>query len=599
MMIWNVTSAGGMLRCRRQRLAVFQWLVLGLLVFIIAPRACASSTNSPTGWPTLAELTQKWANTPMDEIGQKADQGDLTAEHFLGFCYTTAFRVSSNAVLGISYYERAARSGYLPSWNNLGILYQYGYGTNSDPVKAVNYYHLAAVGGLATAQANLGYCYRDGLGVEHDSSEALRWWRLAAAQGFSTAMVEIGRAYRFGNGVGRDLETAENWFQKAVDKVDVLGQVNLAILYYDEEHQPGRAVPLFRAAAEAGNTCAMRYLYCYYWGGPGVTTDKSAAMKWLLKSEESGDPDDLCYVGEQFEDPMWVQKDGKLINLLPQNLPEALNRYERAAEKGYWLGQYRLGLCYLQGRGVEQDEERGLELIRKAADQGPETAKFELIGLYSQGIGEPRNEADRPIAMLEQMVQDRSHEDENNHELPYESLVYRYIYGTGTDADLYTAVQWYCREALKGGWASLLGDVAARIRLQGGLSGSSSTQASGTRYLGWERVDLNNIKPFLACLTNYVNAVVSRDHAGLVIIGQKYFDGQGAPHNPQKAWLWFSLAAAKGAPGAAAKVAESEKQLTAKELEDAKAQLPAMIRDFDGVAAELANHRTDGKGAEP
>jgi len=581
------------------RMSVWVWLAVGLCLMAGPTQADSAGTNQPVHWLTLAELKQKWASMPLDEIAKKADQGDLMAEHFLGFCYTTAFRVSSNAVLGISYYERAARSGYLPSWNNLGILYQYGYGTKPDLGKAVNYYHLAAEGGLATAQANLGYCYRDGLGVEGDPPEALRWWRLAAAQGFSTAMVEIGRAYRFGNSVGRNLETAENWFQKAVDKDDVLGQVNLAMLYYDEEHQPARAVPLFRAAAEAGNTCAMRYLYCYYWSGPGVTTDKSAAMKWLLKSEESGDPDDLCYVGVQFEDPDWEQVTGRLVRLPPRNMPEALRRYARAAAQGYCVGQFRLGLCYLDGNGVEQDEERGLELIRQAADQDYGSAELKLARLYSHGVGLPRNEAERPIALFEHLVENPNQLGRVDTIEVFETLISDFAFGAGTAPDSFTAAQWYCRAALAGVDIYSLRHKLNLSREQLSPRKGSVSFRDDPRNIHRLITNVNGIPSVLIALSEYLHAVISRDHAGLVSIGQKYQDGQCAPHNPKKAWLWFSLAAAKGAPGAATKVAEAQKQLTAKELEDARAQLPAMISEFDGVAAELANHRRDGGGGQP
>lgn len=49
---------------------------------------------------------------------------------------------------------------------------------------------------------------------------------------------------------------------------------------------------------------------------------------------------------------------------------KAFEYYQKAAEKGYALAQFYLGLCYHNGDGVEKDLSEAVIWCRKAADQG-------------------------------------------------------------------------------------------------------------------------------------------------------------------------------------------------------------------------------------
>jgi TPR repeat protein len=58
----------------------------------------------------------------------------------------------------------------------------------------------------------------------------------------------------------------------------------------------------------------------------------------------------------------------------------------RAAERGCVESLSALGLWYLEGKqGLEQDDVKGMELIRTAADHGDEFAQSYLGGCYAVG----------------------------------------------------------------------------------------------------------------------------------------------------------------------------------------------------------------------
>jgi TPR repeat protein len=560
-------------------------LLSGLILSPPGMRAGLSPTNAPDHWLSLAEVKQKWADVPLDALQRAAEGGDLTTRHYLGYCYAEGFRFEQNPALGISNYERAAEAGYLPSWVNLGVLYLRGKVVKQDYAKARYYFHMAADRGLPSAQADLGSLYRDGLGVDRNAQEALKWFQHAAAQGDGGAMVEIGRAYRLGDGVPRDLNAAESWFLKAEERGETLGTLNLGLLY-DEQGEAEKAISYFRRAADSGQPQAMFSLYTAYWDGRGVGTDHSQAVKWLTKAAETGNAYSECLLGYYYEYPVRENPQDHSVQLAPPNLPEALLWYQRSAEQGWGAGQFHLGLCYLAGKGVEQDEEHGLELIREAADQNNTYAEVELAALYAKGIGIPRSDLDRPTELLKRVVSSDSRDSYSDIKDAYDALISRFEYGVGTERDIFMAVRWYCRGASAGMAGYSIGD---KIELGQGKPSLSVayTGDAGAKSLNIAWPDRFGNEHFLGALSQYLKAVRSEDHLGLIEIGERYVTGEDAPKSATEAWLWFSLAAAKGAPGADSKIRDAEKSMTETELKDAKQLLPGRVKDLDSLTALL------------
>lgn len=541
------------------------------LIAVVAAQTASASTN----WLTLTELLKKWEPVPLQEIQHAAEKGDASAAHYLGYCHAEGLRVARNPNEGMLWYQRALQAGYLPSANNLGLLYQRGLLGSNDLGKAVYYYKYAAEQGLAQAQVNLGILYRDGYGVPTDSTEAMRWFQLAAKQGHPTAMVEIGRLYRSGRGVARDLPEAIRWFQLAVKEKDSpLARLNLGLLYQDEG-QIQNALPYFQQAAEQGLADAMIQLYFCYRQGNGVTADHPKAVEWLTKAAEDGNAYAECLLGYHYEYP---EREGTGSNMrLPKpSLIESFRWYRRSAEQDWAGGQYHLGLCYLEGKVVELDEARGLELIRAAADQGLEDAVHELADLYARGVGEPRSEADRPIHLLQRAR-------------AWSDLIFRYEHGLGTERDLIAAAQYYCHAAMsnsrfyvqyslvdkiefnqpKRAWGTPIIDTADKhIQIQGPLH------------------DIEASDDVLRALSLYLKSANGDGQAALQI-GNRYLAGQDAPKSATHAWTWFALAAQNGSTEARAKITGIESHMAGEELKTGKQLLVEQVQELNQVASAI------------
>ena len=543
------------------------------------------ATNLAKRWPSLVEVREKWDGQSLDVVRQAAEKGDLTAEHYLGFCYSSGERAQSNAALALSWYQRAGEAGYLPSFNNLGVLYHEGKLVPHDPARAIGYYRQAASGGMAQAQANLAFAYQNGEGVAADAQEALKWFRQAADRGHTTAMVNVGRAYRFGQGVPKDSQAAIRWFQAADERGDSLGTVNLGWMYGYVDESPRnevKALGLFQKAADRGQPDSMYELYLAYKNGRGVAIEPQMASIWLAKAAEAGNAMAQSVFGGRFAEPPYeADPHGRQ----PKNMPEAVRWYRLSADQGCSRGQYYLGLCYLEADGVEKEEARGLELIRHAADQGYNRALFDLAGLYARGIGAPRNDLDQPLELLKRVTRSSTKSLDGVTKWAYDGIFFRYQYGVGTERDLVAAAEVYCHAAEEGVWEYSLAD-----KLEPGAPRSKPDKGgsfTGSPELSWIAVrnpDLGGMSDeSRQVLSVYLKAAKSNP-ASLADIGGRYLTGRGVLKNQTNAWLWLTLALQHGAAEARPTIVAIETHMTPAELEEAKRSLPKLVQTLSIVS---------------
>lgn len=127
-----------------------------------------------------------------------------------------------------------------------------------------------------------------------------------------------------------------------------------------EEGSYEEAVEWYKEAAEQGNADAQYKLgYCYANGGYEVP----------LESQDS--------LGYSYEKGMGVDQDWE----------KAVEWLRKAAEQGHIEAQYKLADCYFCGRGVAMDDAEAVKWLRKAAEQGHLEAQYNLGECYYEGDG--------------------------------------------------------------------------------------------------------------------------------------------------------------------------------------------------------------------
>ena len=93
----------------------------------------------------------------------------------------------------------------------------------------------------------------------------------------------------------------------------------------------------------------------------------------------------VCFAaGAQNADKLYEQ--GKAL-YDKKNYAAAVAKLRPAAEKGHKKAQYRMGVCYDKGRGVEEDNTKAFQWYAKAAAQGHAKAQYQLGRCYKKGKG--------------------------------------------------------------------------------------------------------------------------------------------------------------------------------------------------------------------
>jgi TPR repeat protein len=333
-------------------------LVVGLYVFSDKFELWSKfKTADSSSLPNIAELLKK------------AESGDPSAQHKLGFALISGKGTEKNITEGINWTVKSANQGYAKAQFNLGNFYQQGTGLTKDEAEGVKWYRKAAEQGLAGAQNNLSICYQQGRGVSKDVTESLRWCRMAADQGLPEAQVRLGFIYEVGNGVPMDETEACRWYRKAADQGQAIGQANLGTMLLNGRgiaKDETEGAKWLRKSSEQGNGVAQAKLGYLYAHGVGVSKDETESFKWRLKAAEQGLSGAQSDIGFMYFNGVGVGKD----------VAEAAKWFRKAAEQGSVVGQTNLAEMYRTGNGVPRDEVEAEKWRLKAINRNVQRPEF-------------------------------------------------------------------------------------------------------------------------------------------------------------------------------------------------------------------------------
>jgi TPR repeat protein len=329
------------------------------------------------------------------------------------------------------------------------------------------------------------------------------------------------------------------------------------------------AVNYYQQAAAQGSVEAMIQLYLCLWEGRGVNADHTQAMQWLTKAADAGNAYAQCLMGYRCENTEW---EGEGANhYLPQpNWREAFRWHRLSANQNWAGGEYCLGLLYLDGHGVEKNEERSLEMIRAAADQGHTQAITKLAELYAEGIGEPRNQQDQPTQLLKRAR-------------AWSELIFRYEYALGTERDLVSAARYSYQVALSNTWQTVTLEDRVEFKPSQQLQGVQLITPSDEHVQIFGPPKTDDVPRVLSL---YLKAATGNG-AAAAQIGQMYLNGQDTPRNPTQACIWFSIATRAGNVESRQQVSVAESRMSGQEIKDAPLQLAALVQELSRVASAI------------
>lgn len=344
-----------------------------------------------------------------------------------------------------------------------------------------------------------------------------------AQNGDNDACFNLGECFFFGRGVKQDYAKAVKWYTASSDRGDCSSQKKLADCYYlgqGVERNVAAAAYRYEQAAEQGDYDSQKALIrCYMIGGNGLIPDKDRAAYYSARygiSTGSGTSDDLMANAHSGD-------------------PEA---------------QFTLGNMYLRGTGVEFDPEKGVQLLKKAANQGHVSAMFNVACCCYSGTGVPEDRI--TAAIMFRKAADMGDLDALN------NLAGCCMRGDGTIKDQHLAAKYYKKAAESGlaraqynygeccfnGWG-VAKDPAEAVKWY--REAANQNDPDGQYSYGWCLYNGAGVQKDLpAAKDMYELAAAQRHTAAQKALGYCYVNGAGTAKNYATAAELFGKAAVNG-----------------------------------------------------
>lgn len=353
-----------------------------------------------------------------------ADNGCYYCMYEVFRCYSQGYGTEANPEKALEYIQRAANDEWPRALYELANLYKNGHpGIKVDKSKAFELYKRASDRDCIDAYGSLADCYKDGIGTVQDLKEAIKWYQKSVEDGndfFSAS--SLFNLYLNGQekGIEPDIKAALKYGEKAYElgkgsnpenPLFPLVESVLDALYSNEKFtksvNPESAKQFYLEKATAGDPHAMYEMGRFLngnvdSGGEGLhwlvkaayagevqaqfrlgveymlSNNDSEAAKYLEMGAAQNHPGCLIYMGS------YLENGSKNV---PQNSARAFKYYCRAADQDSPLGNYHKGLCYLSGRGTQENHIEAFSAFKKAQELGCEEMWSELGGCYLDGIG--------------------------------------------------------------------------------------------------------------------------------------------------------------------------------------------------------------------
>ena len=297
---------------------------------------------------------------------------------------------------------------------------------------------MIAIGGHEEAKARVcdiylkyAHMYSYGDGVEQNEEKAIEYFRRVAIMGHKEAQRSVLDLYFEGKDVGLDKQRLSEMYCNVIEQESdwFLLQTSIESLRKKKQFVRSEDFDLWnREAAEKGNVYAQ-VGESHFWE---KKSDLSKAIMWSKKAAEQGyftAQDNLgrLYVnlGNLREASRWYEAalvrneqleqellKKKVIVMKSSRVPynirvrhqlaelyvkindweNAVRHYIVLAHNRDATAEYGLAMCYMTGRGVEQNYGKACELFQKAAEQGHAVSCLMLGMLYGTGKGVARND---------------------------------------------------------------------------------------------------------------------------------------------------------------------------------------------------------------
>ncbi len=318
-----------------------------------------------------------------------AEQGDVTAQSYVGDMHFSGHGVSQDRAVAVEWYEKAALMGHVESQFKLGNIYRRGDLGEPDHSEALPWYWMAWQSGHQASGLAVAEIYDFGLkDVPLDKVRAHNYYTALSEDGYAPAQVRLSMKYFHGwDGIEKDVEVGYYWIYHAIDQNNAFAQRRLALLYLNDAAIPRDeplGISLLELAAQNDDRVSQFIFAEYLEEGKLLDRDLAEAAGWYERAAKLGDARSQAAIARFYE----TGQGG-----LTQNTSVAADWYLKAAEQGNTDGEFGYAWLRLTGNGVERDWDEAAEWMLKAAKWFDKRAMTCLGVMHMFGMGVEWNPA--------------------------------------------------------------------------------------------------------------------------------------------------------------------------------------------------------------
>ena len=226
--------------------------------------------------------------------------------------------------------------------------------------------------------------------------------------------------------------------------------------------------------------------------------------------------------------------------LVAQDYKTAVTQFALAANKGHAGAQYQVGLCYEEGKGVDESRSEALKWFKQAAENGNADAMYKVGESYRFG-------EDGEVFAVELHVEEL---EERQIADGAAAAVGSYYEVEDLNIDMIEAVKWY-RKAAKGGNQNAKAFIDSMKDVSDTLKAAEKGDVEAMCELGECFEDGKGVKENKAEAFRWYLMAANKDYADAQYrIGFCYGQGNGVRKNAYEEAKWYKKAAEKGHAGA-------------------------------------------------
>lgn len=333
-------------------------------------QAEAAKEQHPAGKGKTAEKGTAEEETVFEEILKRAESGDAEAMFRAAEFYWAGQYTAKDGKQALRWFRESAKLEYVPAMLKMMGFYEKGELVKQNFKLSMSWAKKAAATGEAEGRYALAEAYIYGGAGKQDVGAGLKILDEMAADGDETALQKaevirqkVKRAKeRFDEGIRLPSTASGNY------EMGLYCQTGDGFYTYPKE-----AVQYFLKAAEKEHVHAQYQLALAYHTGEGTKKNEDECVKWLEKAAAKSHKEATELLNEILEKQRTKREKTEFKNHL------------RQAEKGDAYAQAKVAELYLNGVGVKEDVEKGIEWYEKASETDEGYAARQLAKIYSEG----------------------------------------------------------------------------------------------------------------------------------------------------------------------------------------------------------------------